>query len=337
MGKSDTMATRTMPASMISVHRSRGKADRLLSLALAVMYAGVLASLPLEVFKDRGNYLTYASAAPLILERYISGGPLTVLANEPVWLLLNSLLGAIFSPETVVRLLIFFPAGIVAWLTLQHRRRWMGWALLFLLFPAVIKNHIIHLRQGVAIALFLLGWYARRRQWRWTLWLLTPFIHVSFFFVLAIYTLVHTAKMLRLAVDLRTLVTLCAAIAISLSLPWLASKMGARQAFEYNLREVDVSGLGFLFWSSILIILFSQGRTFLQRHSFEVAMLVFYLGTYFLGAVSARIYESALLLVLLSGLQLEKYRRAVFLVGITGFVILDYYLRLGQPWLGWGF
>lgn len=337
MSKGNGMAICTTPASVISVHRSRGEAGRLLSLALAVMYAGFLASLPLDVFKDRGNYLTYALAAPLILERYISGGLLTVLANEPVWLLLNSFLGVFFPPEIVVRLLIFFPAAIVARLIIQHRRGWIGWALLFLFFPAVIKNHIIHLRQGVAIALFLLGWYARRRRWRWMLWLLTPFIHAAFFFVLAIYALVYMARILHLAADLRTFAILCSAIALSLSLPWWASITGARQAFEYNLREVTVSGRGFLFWLFILTIFFSQGRLFLRRHSFEVAMLVFYLGTYFLGAISARIYESALPLVLLSGLYLEKRRRIIFLAGIAGLMILDYVLRLGQPWLGWGF
>lgn len=332
------MATsHTLSSPAIPLCLSRSKAERLFTLVLAVAYGAFLASLPLEVFKDRDNYLTYVLAAPLILERYAAGGLLTVLANEPAWLLLNSWLGAFFPPETVVRLLIFLPATVTAWLTLRNRQGWIGWALLFLFFPAVIKNHIIHLRQGVAIALFLLGWYARRRSWRWALWPITPFIHASFFFVLLIYGLVHVAKTLRLAADLRTVTTFGVAIVVTLSLPWLAAGVGARQAFEYNLLEAEVSGLGFLFWSFILAVLLSQGRQFLRRHAFETATITFYLGMYFLGAVSARIYESTLLLVLLSGLDLEKRRRSVFLIMIGGFIFLSYYLRLGDPWLGWGF
>lgn len=322
---------------IISIPLFKRRARILINLILAILYGFFLASLPLDAFKDRVNYLTYASAAPLILERHAAGGLLTILSNEPVWLLLNSFFGSFFSPEEVVRLLIFVPASMIAWMTLQHRTGWVGWAIVFLLFPAVIKNHIIHLRQGVAVALFLWGWYHQKSGWRWLLWLSTPFIHSSFFFVLAIYGLVRRGRILRLAPDLRMLIVLCATIGVSLSLPWLAAALGARQAFEYNLREVDVSGLGFLFWSSILILFLSQGRRFLREHLFEMATLVFYLGTYFFGAVSARIFESTLLLVLFSGLHLKTHRRTLFLGAIIGFMAIDYWLRLSEPWLGWGF
>ena len=330
---SSTLSTSSMIAGPI-ISRRRGV---LLPLLVAILYGGVLASLPVEVFNDRPSYLTYAFAAPVILERYIVHGLLTTLVNEPVWLLLNSLFGLFFTPGTIVRLLIFVPASVVAWLTLKYHMNWIGWAILFLLFPAVIKNHIIHLRQGVAIAFFLWGWYSPRLGWRWAIWLLTPLIHAAFFFVLFIYGLIRLGRVLHLAPDLCMLIIFCIAIVISLNLPWLASSLGARQAIEHSLREVHVSGLGFLFWLFILMLFFLQGFRFLRRYLFEVATLVFYLGTYFFGAVSARIFESTLLLLLLVGLRLTRYRRILFRAAIIGFVVLSYWMRLDEPLLGWGY
>ncbi|RMG72473.1 MAG: hypothetical protein D6711_12880 [Chloroflexi bacterium] len=317
--------------------KTKNKMDKFLSVVLSVIYGGFLALLPVDVFLDRINYLVYASAADLIMERYALNGVLTVLANEPVWLLLNRLLATFLSPEMIIRLIVFFPASIIAWLLLQHRKGWIGWTLLFLFFPAVIKNHVIHLRQGVAIALFLVGWYSQRKNFRYVLWLVTPFIHASFFFVLMLYVLVKIVKILRMPDEFFILMPLYISFAVGFGLPWLGFRVGARQAFEYNLRGVDISGLGFIFWLLLLIVLLSQGRQFIRRHAFEIVTVTFYLGIYFLGAVSARIYESTLLLVLLSGLDLEKRRRSVFLIMIGGFIFLSYYLRLGDPWLGWGF
>ncbi|GIW60950.1 MAG: hypothetical protein KatS3mg087_2016 [Patescibacteria group bacterium] len=326
----------TLPSSMISLHLSRDRVRSLLALGLAVAYGTFLAVLPLEVFKDRYNYLTYASVAPLILEQRMAEGLLPLLSNEPVWLLLNSLLGMVFSPETVVRLLIFLPATVIAWLTLRNHKGWMGWVLIFLFFPAVIKNYIIHLRQGVAIAFFLCGWYALRPSWRGVTWFITPFIHASFFFVLLVYGMVHVAKRLHLAIDLRSVIILGVAIGITLCLPSIVAGVGARQSFEYNLLETEVTGLGFLFWLFIFAIFVCQNRQFLQHHAFEVATVIFYLGMYFWGAISARVFESTLILVLLSGLSLTKHWRFVFLAMISSFMFLDYYLRISESWLGWG-
>ena len=55
-----------------------------LSLCLALGYALVLASLPVDVFEDRGNYLNYASHSGIIFERYLAQGWLSAFSNEPV-------------------------------------------------------------------------------------------------------------------------------------------------------------------------------------------------------------------------------------------------------------
>ena len=305
------------------------------SLCLALGYALVLASLPVDVFKDRGNYLIYASHSGIIFERYLAQGWLSAFSNEPVWLWLNTLLAMFWSPEMVVRILIFFPAFAVALVVLRHDSRQFLWLLLILLMPQVIKNHIIHLRQGVAIGVFILGWIAVRPWQRWSLWLLAPLIHTSFFFILPFWVLSQLLVRLRFAMDLRTLLYSIVGITVGLGLGWLATVFQARQATQYGFDSADISGLGFVFWGFVLLLTFWQGREYQRTHAFAVSVLILYLCTYFLSEVTARIFESALLIVLLALLQLKGLRRQIFLAAISFYTLWSYAGRLGSPWLGW--
>ncbi len=297
-----------------------------LALVLATAYAIALVSLPFLVFRDRDNYLVYASASDVILQRFLERGILPLLSNEPVWLLINVALARMLPPDDVVRVIIAVPAFAVAWMTLRARPGRMVWLLLFLLYPAVVKNHIIHLRQGVAVALFLAGMLlAQRRGWRWLLIGLTPFIHSSFFFVLGILLLAHLSRRLRFAADLSMLVFVLATLAIVLSLEWAATALGARQASEYELRSgLAVSGANFVFWGAMLGIMTIEGREFLRRHRFEIAVIFFYLGTYFFTPITARVFESALLLVLIAGLALTRWRGPAFRFAVVAFGVLQW-------------
>ena len=116
----------------------------------------------------------------------------------------------------------------------------------------------------------------------------------------------------------------------------LASFLGARQVETYQFSMGDISGLGFLFWMLVFAVMCLQGRTFMRRHGFEISAIVFYLSTYFLIEVTARIFESMLLPVLLAGLHMTNWRRMTFNSLIIFFGVLTYLLRIGKPWLGFG-
>jgi len=321
----------------IHVDNSLLKKNLILSIAgylFSLSYATVLVSLPLDVFMDRINYLRYAESSLEILHRYMEAGWLTTISNEPLWLLVNIGLANFFAPELVVKLLIFFSALLVSCMLMLHHKKEIWWCLLFLLLPQVIKNHIVHLRQGVAIAIFLIGWYAERRFIKWSLLGLVPFIHASFAFVLAIYCLTVMMKKIRLAADLRSIGYIGAAISISLSLGWLANIVGARQGQEYEFTHATISGLGFLFWLCCLFIMILQGNHFLRRYTFEIGGLLFYLVSYWFIPITARIFESMLPLILVAGLHLTRWRKVTFLAAITLFCIIQYILRIQQPWFG---
>lgn len=308
----------------------------LLAMALSLVYGGVLAALPLEAFRDRENYLRYASTSLILLDFYWSTSPLAAMANEPLWLLLNAGLAEVFSPETSLRLIIFLPASLVAWNLLRQDIRPFIFLIIFLLLPSVIVHHICMLRQGVAIAIFLTGWFSKKKSVRVLLIAITPFIHSSFFIVLALILMSNMARRIQLGTDLRTMLFVSAGLIIGGTLGWTASFLGARQAEQYNFSMGDVTGLGFIFWAIVLIVMCLQGRIFVRQYAFEIGTILFFLATYFITDVTARIFESTLPLVLIAGGHLTGWRRHVFYVLIVGYGLYYYTTNLNQPWMGWG-
>jgi len=308
----------------------------LLVWVFSFIYGGFLSSLPLDVFKDRAYYLIYAEYSWDIWLHYWDGGLLVCLVNEPLWLFINIGLSAIFSPEGGLRIIIFFSATVVALNILRQDTRYLGWLIVFLLLPQVLTYHIVLLRQGLAMAFFLIGWFSSNRIFRRVLFFVVPFIHSVFFFVISLLILTKVAKKLHLGANLRTVLFVGLGVGVGVALGWVAALLGARQANEYLFIMADISGLGFIFWSVVLSLMFLQGNVFLRNFSFELGSIVFYLTTYFLFEVTARIFESTLLLVLLAGLRLTSWRRLLFLMLIVSYIVLQYLGRLKDPWFGFG-
>lgn len=305
------------------------------ALIFSISYGLLFAGFPLEEFKDRANYLRYASESEAVLARYWSRGILATLANEPLWLLINSFLASFLSPETVLRTLIFFPAAVSAWLVLRRQPEHFVWLIIILILPQVFKNYVIHLRQGVAISIFLLGWFSDRRVTKHLLLGLTPFVHSSFFFILMLLALSSVLLRVRLALDLRSLFIALVGLAVGLGLGWLAELFGARQSGSYGFSVGDVSGLGFIFWSVVLALFFFESTEVGRSKTFEIAILIFYLATYFFVEVAGRIFESGMLVVLLAGLALSSWRLIIFKSLLCLYVGMQMAIRFNLP--GFGF
>jgi hypothetical protein len=306
---------------------------------IALLYSLALVYLSLMdtgMIKDRSNYLTYASGSDIFFFHYISRGILSFLFNEPVWLAINISLSQFLSPENVVLAIVFFSAFVSAYLILKTNPKYFVFLLFLLVFPQVIGKYVVHLRQGLAISIFLLGWFTLSKPWRWFLFGLTPFIHASFFFCTFLLAYTSILKNLKFAIDLRTVAVVSLGLVVGLGLGFLGSLLGARQAEVYDFSVGDVSGLGFLFWLGVFVLYWLQGRNFTRENAFAMSAIAFYLTTYFLIEVTGRIFESTVIIVLLASLGLTAWRRKVFLAAITLFVLLSWLMRLNQPWLGFG-
>lgn len=306
-------------------------------LLLALLYGVFLGSRPLFGFKDRENYFDYFIVSGSLFDVRLDAGPFSMLANEPIWLLVAEAMGKLFGPETSMRLLITLPAIAVAFVVLRFTSRDILWALIILLLPLVLKNHIIHLRQGFALAIFLIGYLlVKRRSLRLALILVTPLIHSSFYFVVILILLskVFSLSRLRTSHAVVLVATLCGVLAYML--PSILELSAARQVETLDHSGGNVSGIGFVFWLGILILILYSGADERKRLSFPITVLIFYCSTYFIFEYAGRILESAVVVILLSLGGLPRMQRQLAMFAICLFFIFTWIPRIGVAGWGWG-
>lgn len=317
--------------------RKKARNYFLLASILSLGYAWFVSSLPIDAFLDRQNYFNYIDNSYGLLRFQLNNGFLAFFSNEPLWLFINSVLNDGFSnPENAIRLYIFLSAGVFSFFLLRSGPKYFFLLVLFLFFPQIIKNYIVHLRQGVAIAVFFVGWNLQSRRIGWFLMAITPFIHASFFFIMALIVVRSIISKIKISSDAQISIFFIFSLALSVSVGFLAAELGARQAEYYTDSISNFSGLGFVFWLGICILFLFQGREYFRKFSLEILILIFYLTSYFFTAISARIFESALILILLAGLRLDGFRFRIFIFSILFYVSYSYIIRWNEPWLGFG-
>ena len=306
------------------------------ALLISLTYAVSLASLPIDVFEDRDNYLHYAQFSSYIIEKFADLGLLSLLANEPLWLFVNAAIGQFLSPEWTVRAIIFASAFATSFVLLRRYSGHLIWLTLFLLSPQILKDFVIHLRQGLGLSVFLVGYYASPLWIRTLLITCAGLIHSSFFIVTAIGIASYFSAKASVNTWIRIgLVTSLFTIGV-FSLIEIANFLGARQADRYADTALQISGLGFLLWGGVLTVFLTSGPKFLEDHIFAVSLLSCYLAAYFVTPLAARIFESGLPIVLAAGLFLKPLHKIIFL---SIFVFYGAYMYISvseTPWLGWG-
>ena len=299
-----------------------------LPLAIALAFATILCLLPSDGLLDRGNYRAYVENAPLIMLRWDIVDFIRILANEPVWIMINVALGKFLWPEQALQAIIFVSTALTSFFFLRTGRQKLLPLIMmfaFLLLPQVLKNHVIHLRQGLGVALFLTGWFSASPKWRWMLWILAPLLHSSFFFVVLMISVAQLCSRWRTPLPIVWATFLFLGVGISLSLEVVAGAMGARQVEEWEFGKISgISGLGFLFWTALFLFVSFQPREFLREHILEFGTVIFYLATYFLSPAAGRVFESTLLLVVVAGLRMRAPSREIYLGAIAGFGMLQW-------------
>lgn len=305
-------------------------------IIFSFIYAFFLSSLPIDAFVDRDNYLIYAERADYLIGLNYQTGIFRLIFNEPVWLIINLILSFLFNPENSVRIIIFFSSFTVSYYSLKYGRKNFFLVLLILFLPQIIKNHIIHLRQGLALSFFLIGWFSDKKNQKNLFFIISAFIHSSFLFVLAFIFIDKLISKLKFDIYIKTIIYFLASISILLLMGVLASVLGARQVEETVPVLKQISGFGFIFWFAMLILYLQQKEFFIARQSFIVICIVFYLTTYFFTAYTARIFESSMLIILLSGVYFTRDLRVIFIILISIYFFGQWYPLLDLPGFGWG-
>lgn len=318
----------------------RGVIGRRYDVAISVfsaIYALIFAIIPSHGFRDRENYLNYAENASEILHTYISAGLLRALTNEPIWLAINTVLGTIFPGPVVVSIIAFFAAFGVAFFLLSQVRRPIDLVIvtIILLAPSVFRTHLIQLRQGLAISVFLLALMVRIRGARWGILMAVPLIHSSFFLVIPLVALREISIKLRFSGFLTLLILLTVIATFVFSIGTVSSLLRARQASILETYGSDISPFSLMMWTVLFMSALFQGKRFIREHVLEVSTLTFFFWAFFYMPPVARGFQATLVLSLLA---ISRMRRDWLLATSCVFfiyVLAQYLVRTSQPWFGY--
>lgn len=322
-------------------------------LKILVILASLLASLYLVFFidndgiLDRDNYLSvFVNIQGILFSSDIKtiSELLTFLSNEPLWLLIVYLFSVLFEPNIGLGILIFISSFVTWYLMLWYGAIISGktflrviFVLIILLSPQILKNNIVHLRQGFAIAIFLLGYFNATTRQKLFLFTLSCFVHSSFFFVVLFLIITWVFKeFLKFSAQLQIVALLVFITCLYFFLDFLGSVSGARQWDAYKDVNVQASGLAFMFWIFILILIMLEGSSYIKDNIFVISILIFYLAIQFQLPFSARIFESVLPILLLSCLNLSSYRKTSFKFAFLFYVLIQYAMSTSKPFLGMG-
>jgi len=280
--------------------------------------------------QDRFFYLVYAESGWTLIQNNISRGLFTFLSNEPLFLLINSALALLFSPESVVKIIIF-TASFLGLYSLGRLSKYNLWILfLFLFLPTILLKYITHLRQGLAMSIYFLGLagFIDNRRYKFIRFA-TPFIHSSMAFVVLYELLELFFKKIKLSSGLRLFFSSVALTGFMVLIPGIAMVIGDRRTDSYVFElGLSGSGLGFLIWvlAGSYFLMFRKNDYISTICNYGI---VFYLVSYFYLDFGARVFESIFPLIVLSAVTDKK---SWFKLSYIAFLVL--YGLLG--WYGRG-
>lgn len=304
------------------------KRKRVIFLIISIFIALILIA-PKDVTwaRDRLNYLIYAQSSWNIMQSNLSRGIFNFFANEPLFLTINILLSFVFSPENILRIIIFISAvGVLS--SLGKISNYNFWVLVFFLFiPEIIKNHIIHLRQGLGLSFYLVGLTSSKKYGKFIKFS-AMFIHTSFVFVILYEFLEAFFKKLELKFSLRILCSSILLIIFIFAVPVLALLFGDRRLLEYNFTmEQEASGLGLLLWlalgSFFIFIIEKNYNNIICCYG-----IIMYILSYFFLEFGARIFENIIPLILVGVLTDDRKEvRIIFILFFLLYGTIQWYLK----------
>jgi hypothetical protein len=237
----------------------------------------------------------------------------------------------IFQPEQVVRIIILFSSVLFSYaLAKKLRAKNFLLVLLILLFPQVLQNYITHLRQGLALALFMYGILNTQRAKTYTLF--AAMIHSSFYFILVFQLLEMILIKMRLNFHLKVMAYFISSVLLIIVVDSFANLIGDRRGGQYSSEDIQVSGLGWIFWLIFFFLLLFRSYPLFKKPNGALPIFTFYLTSYFNLAFVARIFES-MLPYIFTGLKDLKPKYYYLLFGLLFSFCLAQWVLFGNSLL----
>lgn len=303
-------------------------------IVLSIFIAYLLIS-PNDIMwaKDREWYLVYAQFSLDMIVKNLTNGIVVFLANEPLFLLINSILSLVFSPENTINIIIFISSFLTLYSLGRLSKNKLIIIVLFAISPTVLLKYTTHIRQGLAMSIYFLGLvgYLENKKYRYLMYL-SPLVHSSMAFIIVYEIFELFFKKIKFTSGLRLLASSIFLTTFMLSIPKIAFFLGDRRAQEYvfNL-DLSGSGIGFFIWllAGVCFITFKKNDFISTICSYGI---VFYLISYFYLDFGARIFESIFPLIILSSVTDKRlWFRSSYTLFLIGYAILLWFS--GARWI----
>ena len=272
---------------------------------------------------DRVNYLNYARESYEILEFLLNGNIYYFFINEPAWLVVNIILSYFFDIQYVplaIGLITYLLS--VNYVLKKVNKRYILFILVLFLMPQIYKSFLVHLRQGLAIAVYLSAFLVENRRNKYSLIMCSGLIHNSFIPILLIH-ITYQYFLKKYSTRLIIGFTFTVSIIIGLYLFEIISLFGFRQHNNYDNIKYSVSGLGFIFWGLILFVFLLSNRITLRKNLICIVPLCIYLSFYYINPLSARFLESYLIIIISSITLLPNFKFYVSYLLLFSWSILN--------------
>ena len=277
---------------------------------------------------DLQSYINYVYSSPIVLfEMYEVGSFFSIIPREPIWLIINTFLGYFLSPDNVVNAIAFFASFTSAYLIIVNNKTkgYLLFILLILFLPVVLSKYTIHLRQGLAVSVFMIWYYSFNRSNKILIPILLPFIHSSFFVILCVIAL--NKVIFKFNRKIYLIIFFVFSILVSLVFLDVASLLGARQTNNPAGSISSHSGLNFIYWLTIFLVIIAQGSSYFNKYRLEISFILLYLVGYYINPYASRIFESTLIIIFPILMYLKNDKKDIALVLIISYFFLQY-LRL---------
>lgn len=264
---------------------------------ISFLYAFLLSSLDLSLFKDVKNYIVYINTLDYRKDLILSNG---IIFYEPIFYGICSFFNIFFEPEKIVRGFIFFNSFTIFFFCLRaFRKNWLGMLLLVtcLFQVQVFAMELVTLRQGIALSLLL--WIfplLKKDSHLFILLCMLGMIHNSFF-IIGIFQLAFNFlnKFNYQNYYIKFIYLFCFGLVFNVLIFVILSYFSTKQGQGYEDAELQGGGGGFLLWGIIFfyIAIFKksvyQDQVFRRFYEFSLLGLIIYLSAYFLSPVAGRI------------------------------------------------
>ena len=261
-----------------------------------------------DITADRDGYLSYAINAKEIINNTLNYNLYLFLINEPLWLLTNIFISIIIDDQYVP-----LAVGLINYLICVNfvfkkvEKKYIFAILILFFMPQIYKSFLVHLRQGLAVGLYISSFICKNKGYKYVLMFSAGLVHNSFIPISAVHILYDRYSKFFSAKTI-IFITLSLGSISAVFLFEILELLNFRQHDNYSGVVQNNSGIGFFFWSIIFSILLTNNSSRLKSTLIVIIPIGIYLLLYFVNPISARFLESYLILIVSSIYLLSKYK-----------------------------